>query len=247
MSHASEDKPFVRNLVDTLIRYGVDAWYDDYAIAPGDSIRGKINEGLLTSDYGIVVLSHDFFRKKWPKQELAALATVLASGKIMPVLHGISPEEVAAWDPLLADVKALPARGDVRNVVAPIAKKVLGAGAQENGRTVYRSLTVSVNTVPMNAQQRIANTTFEDCVVQGIATFTLNGPITFRDCMFNSADVFFATTYQGPFTGVVGLDDVTFNRCRFKDIGFIVSPDLKSRVLRESPVLPWKELPPNLR
>jgi len=105
VSHASEYKPFVKNLADTLLRYGVRVWYDDYEIAVGDSIRDKLNEGLSVSEYGVVVLSHNFFKKRWPKRELAALASLLNEGHLLPVFLNITPGEVATYDPLPADIK----------------------------------------------------------------------------------------------------------------------------------------------
>ncbi|MBX9245825.1 toll/interleukin-1 receptor domain-containing protein [Actinotalea ferrariae] len=247
VSHASEDKWFVKNLVDTLIRYGVDAWYDDYEIEVGDSIRGKINEGLLTSDYGIVVLSQHFFAKKWPKQELAALANILSDDRVLPLMHRITPAEVAGWDPLLSDIKALRVRGNIRNVVAPIAKKILGSGEKENGRSVYRSQTISIRDVPMNVRGTIENVTFEDCVVQGIALLNVNSGVGWDDCIFNGPEVFMPAPHFGPFIGLVGLENVTFVRCRFKDIGFLVPPEWIPSLNGMPTLPPGFDIPAHLR
>ena len=46
------------------MRLGLRVWYDTTARTLGDSLRGKINEGLARSDYGVVVLSHAFFAKR---------------------------------------------------------------------------------------------------------------------------------------------------------------------------------------
>jgi hypothetical protein len=45
-SHASSDEGFVDRLAYDLSRHGVSVWYDKLDLRIGDSIPGKINEGL---------------------------------------------------------------------------------------------------------------------------------------------------------------------------------------------------------
>jgi len=68
ISHAFEDKASIaRPLTDALIRAGFSVWFDEYELKIGDSLRGKIDEGLKNSHYGIVILSKYFFspRRVW--------------------------------------------------------------------------------------------------------------------------------------------------------------------------------------
>jgi hypothetical protein len=105
ISHASEDKnSFVRPLADALRSSGLSPWYDETTLTVGDSLRRKIDEGLAHSRYGIVVLSHPFFAKEWPQQELDGLmAREVAGAKvILPVWHDITYEEVRGYSPILA-------------------------------------------------------------------------------------------------------------------------------------------------
>src|SRR5262249_40383546 len=61
ISHASEDKQdFVDGFKKALEASGVSVWYDQTALTIGDSLRGKIDEGLANSGFGIVVLSPYF-------------------------------------------------------------------------------------------------------------------------------------------------------------------------------------------
>jgi len=46
ISHASSDEGFVDRLAYDLSRHGVSVWYDKLDLRIGDSIPGKINEGL---------------------------------------------------------------------------------------------------------------------------------------------------------------------------------------------------------
>jgi hypothetical protein len=79
--HASEDKDeFVRELANELIKNGIGVWYDEYSLKLGDSLRRKIDEGLINAKYGIIVLSRAFMSKEWPQKELDALISLECNG-----------------------------------------------------------------------------------------------------------------------------------------------------------------------
>ncbi|MEH6732097.1 MAG: TIR domain-containing protein [Pseudoalteromonas distincta] len=110
ISHASQDKDsFVRPLAKELTELGFDVWYDESTLKIGDSLREKIDQGLSSSRYGIVVLSESFFSKNWPQYELNGLvAREMQGGKvILPIWHKISKDEVLSFSPTLADKVAL--------------------------------------------------------------------------------------------------------------------------------------------
>jgi hypothetical protein len=110
ISHASEDKvSIVKPLAEELRALGLKVWYDNFVLRVGDSLARSIDIGLTKSRHGIVVLSKAFFAKNWPEEELDALITREASGKgkILPVWHGVSNEDVANYSALLADRYAL--------------------------------------------------------------------------------------------------------------------------------------------
>ena len=64
-------------------------WVDELEINVGDSIYGKkLTTAFRRARFGVVVLSPNFFKKPWTKNELHALATLSASegaNKILPV------------------------------------------------------------------------------------------------------------------------------------------------------------------
>lgn len=105
ISHATEDKDgFVRPLAKALEASGLLVWYDEFTMTIGDSLRRKIEEGLANSRYGIVVLSPNFFAKKWPQDELDGLASKEIAGTkvILPVWHNIDFAEVQRQAPMLS-------------------------------------------------------------------------------------------------------------------------------------------------
>lgn len=107
LSHASEDKDEIaRPLHDALTAEGVSVWFDEAVLKMGDSLSGKIDEGLARCGHGIVIISPSFLAKRWPKHELAGLvAREMAGGKtvILPIWHNIDHATLLAHSPTLAD------------------------------------------------------------------------------------------------------------------------------------------------
>jgi Domain of unknown function (DUF1883)/TIR domain len=129
ISHASEDKDkFVRDLALALQRRGLEVWYDEFALRIGDSLRRKIDAGVSTSRFGVVVLSPNFFAKNWSQYELDGLVTREMSGDeqiILPIWHNVSREEVVSYSPALADKLALKsADADIEEIASQIAEVV---------------------------------------------------------------------------------------------------------------------------
>lgn len=120
ISHASEDKrEIARPLADALIAKGLRIWYDDFSLAVGDSLRASIDRGLARSNFGIVILSHHFFAKHWPQQELNGLVTREVEGRkvILPIWHRIGATEVGRYSPILADKLAVSTEKGLEHVV----------------------------------------------------------------------------------------------------------------------------------
>ena len=114
ISHASEDKDsLVRPLAEALGDKGARIWYDEFTLNVGDSIHEAISKGLRTSRAGIVVLSRDFFAKRWPRHELdglMALAGRRPGRNILPIWHGVNAHQVSGFSPGLAGIFALSTR-----------------------------------------------------------------------------------------------------------------------------------------
>ena len=90
--HASEDKiDLALPLATELKRRGKFVWYDEFILTLGDSISAKIDEGLASSKYGILILSPAFFKKYWTRTELGGFRNLESKvGKfILPILHNM--------------------------------------------------------------------------------------------------------------------------------------------------------------
>ncbi|WP_165063483.1 toll/interleukin-1 receptor domain-containing protein [Paludisphaera rhizosphaerae] len=135
ISHASEDKEeFVRPFVKRLRRSRVKVWYDEFTLGWGDSLRASIDRGLRDSRIGIVVLSPDFFRKDWPRDELDGL---VAGGKrILTVWHKVTKADVYRYSPMLAGKLGRSSTLGI-NELAKQAIAVLGPTRVEFERDVF--------------------------------------------------------------------------------------------------------------
>ncbi len=130
ISHASEDKDdFVRPLAGILKEYGFRVWYDEFELEIGDSLRESIDKGLVTSSYGIVVLSPKFLNKNWTKYELNSLVAKEIEGEkvILPIWHNVTKQQVMEYSPMLADKLALSSE---TMAIDEIAKRICRALAK---------------------------------------------------------------------------------------------------------------------
>lgn len=130
ISHASEDKEDIaRPLAKELRKLGIDVWFDEYSLQPGDSLRRSIEDGVGHCDYGIVILSKNFFNKEWTQRELDSLTAKeihLKKKVIIPVWHGVDFEDVAKYSYNLVDKLSVKSS----NNIVDIAKRILGVVTQ---------------------------------------------------------------------------------------------------------------------
>ncbi len=128
ISHASEDKKEIaKPLADLLIKNNLTVWYDEYSLSIGDSLTEKIEEGLSKSSLGVIILSNNFFNKKWPRKELNALSTIeLINGKtILPIWHNVTFQDVVGYSPSLADKFSLNTSNGTEYITQQLIKEVI--------------------------------------------------------------------------------------------------------------------------
>jgi hypothetical protein len=141
ISHASEDNEEVaRPLASLLTRAGLKVWLDENELKLGDSLRGKIDQGLAESRYGVVILSQAFFSKDWPQRELNGLANLESPNRkvILPIWHKIDHQFIAGYSPLLADKLAI----NTNKGLVQVANEIL--------RVFGQSVTLSTSMIENN-------------------------------------------------------------------------------------------------
>ena len=100
ISHVSLDKETVaRPLANALAARGQRVWYDELEVTVGDNLVQTIEFGTRASLFGVVIVSKQFFGRRWTEEELSALVRK----RLFLVLHDMTPEELQARRPELKD------------------------------------------------------------------------------------------------------------------------------------------------
>jgi hypothetical protein len=109
LSYAWEDRVLAEKIADAMQANGIETWWAQWCIGPGDSLRLKIEEGLGDCTHFIVLLTPTSMGKPWVNQEMDAgfmrklksLCTFIAlrhglpADRLSPFLSGmLSPEVV---------------------------------------------------------------------------------------------------------------------------------------------------------
>ena len=69
LSHSSKDKEVVRDFANRLRADGLNVWFDEWLIKPGDSIPAKIEKGLEQSRVLVFCMSANAFGSDWSQLE----------------------------------------------------------------------------------------------------------------------------------------------------------------------------------
>ena len=109
--HASPDKEgLVRPLAHALKAGGLEVWFDEFELKIGDSLRRKIDQGIRSARYGIVVLSPSFLTgRPWTEHELDGIVNAYIYNRqvLLPIWHEVAHADVMRYSPSLADKVAL--------------------------------------------------------------------------------------------------------------------------------------------
>jgi hypothetical protein len=133
--HAGEDKETVAlPLANRLKEMGYEVWIDKFSLKLGDRLLDKIDEGIASARFGVVILSARFFEKKWTRRELSGLAAredAQDRPLILPVRVGLDQKELAKASPLLAAILGADWNEGLEAVIAKIVDVV---GPPMNGK-----------------------------------------------------------------------------------------------------------------
>lgn len=105
-----------------LEELGVAVWFDEVAIVPGRSQSLQMDAGLKKAKTGIALLTPSYLTGRfWTERELGAL---LNKSTLIPVLHGVTFEDVQQYSGILPDLAGFTTTDDS---VADIAEKIAAA------------------------------------------------------------------------------------------------------------------------
>ncbi len=103
---------------------GVWVWFDAFTIQPGKSQARQMDQGLQKARAGVVLLTPAFVAGRfWTERELGAL---LSKETLIPVLDGVTFEQVAEFSGILPDLAGFEtARDSIDTIAQKIAAAVL--------------------------------------------------------------------------------------------------------------------------
>ena len=129
ISHANKDKlSYVNDLNKVVKKLGINIFYDTDVLSWGDNFKQVILDGTAESEFAIIVISKNFFDREWTERELDEfLAQQNASGQktVLPLLYGITFDELKEKYPTLGDIQAITTKDYTKPEVAILLAKEL--------------------------------------------------------------------------------------------------------------------------
>jgi len=86
ISYSHSDKAIAEKIAHDLTNRGINVWWDQWDLQPGDSLVAKIFEfGLAKASHFLILLSPASVRSSWVREELN-IATILRIEEIVRVI-----------------------------------------------------------------------------------------------------------------------------------------------------------------
>jgi hypothetical protein len=105
LCHAWPDRQAdAKEVYDLLVAEGVSVWFSEVSLRPGTDMRHAIEKGLVSSRMGIVLVTPAMLGKLRTDRSIAnnELSALLRRNLLVPVLHGVTFEELDNVSPMLA-------------------------------------------------------------------------------------------------------------------------------------------------
>lgn len=99
LAHATEDKAQVRPIAEYLMAHGVEVWFDEWEIEPGDSLREKMEQGLGEMTHFVVVLTETSITKPWVAKEIdvGMVRQVGGESRFVPLVVDVNPARLSPF------------------------------------------------------------------------------------------------------------------------------------------------------
>jgi hypothetical protein len=120
LAHASEDKARVSPIAEYLMANGVEVWFDEWEIDPGDSLRQKMEEGFGAMTHFVVVLTETSITKPRVAKEIDVGLVQQVGGKsrFVPLVVDLDPSKLSPFLQAMLFLKIDPAsEADLKGLV----------------------------------------------------------------------------------------------------------------------------------
>lgn len=130
ISHNKEDKNIARQIGIFLTLECESVWFDEWEIAPGDSITLKMNQGLINCSHFILLWSKSASLSNWVRRELFAIISKMiknGSPKIIPIVLDDTP-----LPSILEDISYIRFSDDIEEAREKIVSAITGHSPSQN-------------------------------------------------------------------------------------------------------------------
>ncbi|SCX26039.1 hypothetical protein DSM25558_3916 [Agrobacterium sp. DSM 25558] len=124
LSYSFEDRELAERIATGLMAKGIDTWWAEWEIGPGDSLRRKIDDGLGNCTHFVVLISPGSLHRPWVQEEIDAglIRQINGNAQFIPIRHLVSVEQLP---PLLTgkhapEISLSTLDGDIRDLVNAI-------------------------------------------------------------------------------------------------------------------------------
>jgi len=149
LSHSKKDKEFIEQIAHDLRKCRIDAWYDDWEIPPGKSLRKKVfEEGIPNCDAFFVYLTPNSIGSDWVIKELDAAFIEQSKEINTEVITFISSNDL---------IEKLPS--DIASIKCPTIN-------QENYDEGFKNLIAAIYEAKINAVLKQRNLEYENRILK---------------------------------------------------------------------------------
>lgn len=135
LCHAWPDrKADAKDVYDLLLEEDVSVWFSEVSLRPGTDMRVAIERGLVSSRLGIVLVTPAMLDKLRTDRSVAnaELSALLRRNLLVPVMHGVTFEQLDQVSPLLASRGGFnTAEESLGDIVVKLAELVGELGDEE--------------------------------------------------------------------------------------------------------------------
>jgi hypothetical protein len=119
LSHSSADKTTAQKLATDLRQNGIDVWYDEWELRPGESLRRKIDQGIESASYFMVLLTPNSLKSEWVQTELDAgmVKRIDGSCRLLPIILDLNSDSIPVTLRELKWIKLEPYPDGLRELV----------------------------------------------------------------------------------------------------------------------------------
>ena len=131
LCHAWDDRrETAKELYDALVRAGVSVWFSENEVLLGSNLMREIDNGLSKSRAGVVLITKSFIKRI--KAEGVAdkeLSALLARDLLVPIVHGVTYDDLREESPLLASRSGFDTADDTMEEIATKISELVSTDA----------------------------------------------------------------------------------------------------------------------